>query len=370
MSNIVPFSSGQLPAYLANRKTLAAAINADVASAASFSVLSIKGKIFTLVKGKEKKMLTREIDGELEPVQSLQLSVVRANKNARVFYAKTFSEDDADGAKPTCYSTDGTAPAADSAEPQAKKCQLCPHAVWGSKVSTDGSAAKGTACTVNTRLAVIDPNNVGEPFLLRVPAGSRQNFADACKMADSRGLPYNAVVLKIAFDPTAPAPKLTFKPVGLVSDEVYEKVTAMYESDEVKEVIGLLARSAPAAEAEAPVEADELDAALAAKQVVETAKAKAPAKPAKPAPEPVDLGDLDDALGEPAPAKAKAAPAKVAKPAKPAPVVTEDEIEEIAPAPAPAPAPVKAKVAEPASDGGGMDDLLGDLDSLLSDTDD
>lgn len=365
MSNIVPFSGAQLPAYLANRKALAAAINADVATAAAFAVLSIKGKIFTLVKGKEKKVLTREIDGEQEPMQSMQLAVVRANKNARVFYAKAFSEDDADGAKPTCYSGDGVAPAADSAQPQAKKCQLCPHAVWGSKVSSDGGAGKGTACTVNTRLAVIDPNNVAEPFLLRVPAGSRQNFADACKMADSRGLPYNAVVLKIAFDPTAPAPKLTFKPVGLVSDEVYEKVTAMYESDEVKEVVGLLARPGPAPEAaDAPVEADELDAALAAKQAVETAKAKAPAA-AKPAPEPVDLGDLDAALDEPTPAKAKPA-AKAAKP-KPAPVVTEDEIDP--PAPAPVVAAPKTKAAEPAA-ASGMDDLLGDLDDLLSDTDD
>lgn len=369
MSNIVPFSSGQLPAYLANRKTLAAAINADVASHASFSVLSIKGKVFTLVKGKEKKVLTREVDGELEPMQSMQLSVVRANKNARVFYAKAFSEDEAEGAKPTCYSADGTAPAADSATPQAKKCQLCPHAVWGSKVSQDGSAGKGTACTVNTRLAVIDPNLPGEPWLLRVPAGSRQNFADACKIADSRGLPYNAVVLKIAFDPTAPAPKLTFKPVGLVSDEVYEKVQAMYESDEVKEVVGLLARTAaPEAEAEAPVEADELDAALAAKQVVETAKAKPAAKAApKPAPEPVGLDDLDAALDEPAPPKAKPAAKPAAKAApKPAPVVEDDDIED-------APVVTKAKAAPapaPAADEGGMDDLLGDLDSLLSDTDD
>ena len=140
MSNIVPFSSAALPAYLQNRKALSA-INADVATASGFPVLSIKGKVFTLVKGKEKKVLTREVDGEQETLQSMSLSVVRANKNARVFYMKAYSEDDAEGAKPTCYSGDGVAPAADSAEPQAKKCQLCPHAVWGSKA---GDTGKGT----------------------------------------------------------------------------------------------------------------------------------------------------------------------------------------------------------------------------------
>ena len=355
MSNIIPFSGAALPAYMANRKALAASINADVASAPSVSVLSIKGKIFTLVKGKEKKVLTREIDGEQEPVTSLSLSVVRANKGARVFYAKAYSEDDSEGAKPTCYSGDGVAPAGDAAEPQAKKCQLCPHAVWGSKA---GETGKGTACSVNTRLAVIDPNQAGEPWLLRVPAGSRQNFADACKMADSRGLPYNAVVFKIAFDPAAPSPKLTFKPVGLVSDDVYEKITAMYESDDVKEVVGLTERAAPAA---APaVEADELDAALEAKKAVDSAKAKPPATAPKAAPKPapvaeVSLDDLDAALDEKPPAKPAAKPA--AK--KAAPVEVEDAVE-VAP---------KAK-AEPAATGGGMDDLLGDLDDLLSSTDD
>jgi hypothetical protein len=360
MSNIVPFSSAALPAYLQNRKALSA-INADVASVTGFPSLSIKGKVFTLTKGKEKKILTREIDGEQEPLQSMSLSVVRANKNARVFYAKAYSEEDSEGAKSTCYSNNGVTPAADAASPQAKKCQLCPQAVWGAKVSADGAAVKGTPCTVNTRLAVIDPNQADEPWLLKVPAGSRKNFADACAMADTRGLPYNAVVLKIAFDPAAPAPKLTFKPVGLVSDEVYEKITEMYESDSVKEMIGLIERAAPALPA--PVEADELDAALEAKKVVETAKAKPAAKPAaKPVVEEVGLDDLDAALDEAPAPKAKPA-AKPAAKAKPAPVIEDaDEVEEAVEAP-------KAK-AKPATTGTGMDDLLGDLDDLLSSTDD
>jgi len=353
MSNIIPFGQGAaLPAYLANRAALAH-INADVASAPSVSVLSIKGKVFTLVKGKEKKVLTREVDGEQEPVSSMSLSVVRANKNARVFYAKAYSEEDSEGAKPTCYSGDGVAPAGDAAEPQAKKCQLCPHAVWGSKA---GDTGKGTACSVNTRLAVVDPTSVGEPWLLRVPAGSRQNFADACKMADTRGLPYNAVVFKVAFDPAAPSPKLTFKPVGLLSDDAYAKVTEMYEGDEVKEIVGLTER-APLPALAAPVEADELDAALAARKAA-PAPAPAPA-PVKAKPAPVSMDELDDVLDMPAPAKTKPAPK-----AKPAPV--EDVVEVAAPAPAPAP----AKPATKAAVASGMDDLLGDLDDLLGSTDD
>lgn len=356
MSNIVLFGAqgAKLPAYLANRTELAKAINADVAGASGFPVLSIKGKVFTLVKGSEKKILTRPDDPD-EVLQSLNLTVVRANKNSRVFYAKAYSEDDADGAKPTCYSGDGVAPAADAREPQAKKCQLCPHAVWGSKA---GDSGKGTACSVNTRLAVVDPENVGEPWLLRVPAGSRANFADACKVADTRGLPYNAVVLKVSFDKEAPAPKLVFKPIGLVGDDSYSKVQALYETDEVKEIVGMIARRG-AEEAEVPkIEADELDAAMLARDTT----AKAAGKPVK-APQQIVEDDIDEVVEKPAKPAAKAKPVaeelsiddieEVAKPAKPAAKVK--------------PAAEKPAKAAATSD---MSDLLGDLDALLGDSDD
>ena len=63
MSNIIPLSNGaKLPAYLANRANLVG-INADVArSGAAFPVLSIKGKVFTIVKDGERTVMTRPDD--------------------------------------------------------------------------------------------------------------------------------------------------------------------------------------------------------------------------------------------------------------------------------------------------------------------
>jgi len=356
MSNIIPFTAGaKLPAYLQNRAALAV-INSDVTNGSSYPTLSIKGKVFTLSKDNQKKILTKADDPD-EVLQSINLVVIRANKNSRVFYAKAYNEDDSEGAKPTCQSSDGISPSAHVAAPQAAKCQLCPHAVWGSKA---GDTGKGTACSVNTRLAIADPDNVEEPWLLRVPAGSRSNFSDACKVADSRGLVYNCVVLKVGFDPTAPSPKLTFKPIGLVSDEAYEKVSKLYASDDVLEIVGLTERRHVALPAPTPVhvEADELDAAMATKAVV--------AKAAKVAP--VSEDEIDDIMAglppvgkqtkvavdvEDAPVKPKKVPVPVA------------EVED---------APVKAaakpaKVAEVTA-GNSMDDLLGSLDDLLGGTDD
>ena len=324
MSAIVPFVAGaKLPAYLSDRAALSA-INDEIVTHAGFPVLSIKGKVFTLVKDGERKVLTREDDPD-EILQSLTVAVARANTNSRVFYAKAYSEDDAEAAKPDCTSNDGVAPSADARTPQAKKCAVCPHAVWGT-----GKEGKGTACAVNTRLAIVDPESTEapEPYLLRVPAGSKANFAEIVKVAKKRGVPYNSLALKISFDPTAPAPKLMFKLVGFVSDDVYAKINALYADETVLGIVGLGApRAALPAPEEAPTvtEAD-LDAALQAKAAKVTKAAVEKAAAPDPTPAPTE-----------APNAAK--PAKAAKPA---------------------PAPADAS----------MDNLLGDLDNLLGATDD
>lgn len=359
MTAIVPLSSGKLPAYLAKRTELAAAINGDVVGdGLGYGVLSIKGKVFTLVKGNERKVLTKPEDPD-EVLQFVNLTVLRANTKSRVFYAKAYveGEDNGEMKRPDCYSRDGIAPAEDARTPQAKKCQVCPHAVWGSKVSTDGQGSgKGTACTVNTRLAVVDPDTLvaeqTEPYLLRVPAGSRANFADVVRAADSRGLPYNALVLKVGFDKEAPAPKLTFKLTGLVSDAAYEKVQALHDDTLTKAIVGLVAHKEPEDTASSVSQA-EVDAALAGQTAVENAKASAKAdpkpratakaKPPAPAPAPVDdpAADLDALLNG-------------------------GETKAAAPTPAPSPAPKPAANVQVTD----ASNLMDELDALLGGSDD
>lgn len=358
MTAIVPLSSGNLPAYLAKRNELAAAINGDVVGdGLGYPVLSIKGKVFTLVKGSERKVLTKPEDPD-EVLQFVNLTVLRANTKSRVFYAKAYVEGDDNGEmkRPDCYSMDGVAPAADAREPQAKKCQVCPHAVWGSKVSTDGQGSgKGTACTVNTRLAVVDPDSLvkedTEAYLLRVPAGSRSNFADVVRAADSRGLPYNALVLKVGFDKEAPAPKLTFKLTGLVSDAAYEKVQKLHDDTLTKAIVGLVPAKEPVDNAPS-VSQDEVDAALAGQAAVDNAKASAKA--------------------DPKPRVAKAAP----KPA-PAPAPTDDpgaDLDALLSGNAPAPAPKAAPKPAPAPAANvqvtDASNLMSELDALLGGSDD
>jgi hypothetical protein len=330
---------------------------------------------------------------------------------SRVFFAKAYVEgSEGVEARPDCYSVDGVVPAADAQDRQAPKCAICPHAVWGSRANMEG---KGTACSVNTRAAVIDPENYDptqklEPFLLRIPAGSRTNFSDVVKAAEQRNIPYNALVLKVGFDNEAPAPKLTFKLVGLLDDAVYASVAEAYSDHTVEEMLGyraqaLAAPEAPPTEADADMEAllakKAADEAAASAAAVEAAAAaerarQAAARPATPAAAPAtDMSALDAMMGGPAttapatPVAAAVAPA-AAPAAAPAPRRRRTQAEMAAaraaeagtqPAAAPVAAPAVAVAPPPpqpaaaapvVAPAAGHADLLGNLDALLEATDD
>lgn len=323
MSAIVAYDFG-VPAVVQSQSRRVSKINQDAITGGSsgFPVLSIKGKAFTLVKDKERKMLTRQVvddDGNAEtvPVSSLNLAVVRANAHSRVFYLKEYAEGDAESGKPTCVSGDGKTPDASAESPQSATCQTCPHAVWGT-----GQGGKGTRCSVNTRLAVVDPKYPATRFLLRVPAGSRANFNEQLRRIDAHGKDYNEAAFRVSFDQEAPTPKLVFELKGLLAPDVAQQVAAMYDDPMTLDIVGLSEKSGR-----------------------DTAYTPPPAPAAAPAPAPA-----------------------------PAPVVRDDDDSGIgsfgaaAPKPpAPAPAPRAAKPAVIVSDG---DDLVAGLTALLGSKDD
>lgn len=353
--NIIKFDDqSALPAYL-QQEGLSNDINKEVVRAAAFPTMSIKGKKFTISKDGIKKVLTKPSDPD-EVAQSVGVVILRANMNAKVFYIKKYAEGDSDGAQPDCYSMDGAAPSERARNPQAKKCAVCPHNVWGSRTGDgdrDGEK-KGKACNDGARLAIAAPDAL-EPMLLRVPPASLKPLRDALKIIDQRKIPYNAVVMKVGFDIEAASPKLTFKPVGLVPDESYGEIrNELYDGELVRGIVGLDDQGHGQDDApestDTQVSGDELDAALAQRTVAKAAaaaktetkaeaKPKAAAKPAPaPAPAPVSSDELDDIMGGAAPA----------------------------PAPAPAPRAAKAET-RPAAE---SSSLVDELDALLNSSDD
>ncbi len=309
--NIIPFDQGgKLPAYLKSFNV--AELNADLTAHAGggFPVISIKGKVFAIVRDGERVVLPNPKDPD-SPATAIDVVLLKVNKAAsKVFYLKGYDKDNSEGQKPDCYSNDGVEPAADAQNKQAKKCATCPHNQWGSRITEKG-ASKGKACADAVRVAVAPAGQLNDAMLLRVPPASIRGLGEYGQALAKRGVPYNAVVTKVAFDMEAESPKLTFKPVGLLDDASFAEAQELIGSDVVQNILGASAlpvageMSAPAEQAEAPEEKPAAAAAKAAiskaktvtddevEQAVAAAEKPAPKAAAKAAPKAVVADDVE-----------------------------------------------------------------------------
>lgn len=232
MSNVIPFEGGKLPAYL-KQAQVANELAANV-SGGGFPVMSIKGKVFTLVRNGDRETLMNPNDRD-EVATSINVVILKANPNlSKVWYAKTFVE--GSDAKPDCFSNDGIAPDPSVEKPVHKKCSTCPKNEWGSKITDDGKKAK--ACQDSRRLAIASPDEIDSPILLRVPPATLKPLAEYGSELAKRNIPYSAVITKVGFDREVASPKLTFKPVGFLSEEQYAQVQAVVSEDVVASILG------------------------------------------------------------------------------------------------------------------------------------
>ena len=285
MNNIIPFESAKLPAHLAAVDV--AALNADLTAHAGggFPVISIKSKNFTIVKDGTREILMNPKDPE-SAATSLEVILIKANRNtSKVFYAAGYDPQQPDGAKPDCYSGDGTSPAADALNPQSKTCATCKHNQWGSKVTEKGNS-KGKACQDVVRLAVAPAGETKSPHLLRVPPASIRNLGEYGQVLAKRGVGYNMVVTKIAFDVEAESPKLTFKPIGFLDAAAYAEVVEMASSDLVDRILDSSPTTGASDAPEEPTKAAEPPAEKPAAVAPATTKTKPAAKTAKAEPAP------------------------------------------------------------------------------------
>tara|TARA_R110002073_G_scaffold7268_3_gene41565 strand:- start:9686 stop:10594 length:909 start_codon:yes stop_codon:yes gene_type:complete len=235
MNDMVAIKSSKLPAHLAG-KVKGGNVFAAAVSAGGFPVVSIKGKVFHLIRGDERTLVTKGEDGE--PAASLEAVILSVNPNkSKVFYDSGYEEGSV--AKPTCYSNDGLAPASDSESPQATKCAVCPHNQWGSRITDNGG--KGKACSDSMRLAVAAPDQLNDPMLLRVPAASLKTLGLYGAQLAKRGVEPLHVVTKIGFDYNVAHPALTFKATRFVEAEEFGEVEAVLlnEAETIGQITGI-----------------------------------------------------------------------------------------------------------------------------------
>jgi hypothetical protein len=281
-NDMVAFAASKLPAHLAG-KVKTDNVFANAVSAGGFPVISIKGKVFHITRGDEKTLVTKGDEGE--PAASLEAIIVAVNPNkSKVFYDSGYEEGSV--AKPTCYSNDGLSPAADAENPQAKKCAVCPHNQWGSRITDNGG--KGKACGDSMRLAISPPDQINDPMLIRVPAASLKTLGQYGAQLAKRGVEPNHVLTKIGFDYNVAHPALTFKAMRFVEADELAQVEAVLleESETIGQITGTGNSVTPEVEHKAAEAAPK--------------PAPAPEPAPKPAPEPVA-----EVAPEPAKATAK-----------------------------------------------------------------
>jgi hypothetical protein len=233
-NDMVAFAASKLPAHLAG-KVKTDNVFANAVSAGGFPVISIKGKVFHIQRGDEKTLVTKGDEGE--PAASLEAIIVAVNPNkSKVFYDSGYEEGSV--AKPTCYSNDGLSPAADAENPQAKKCAVCPHNQWGSRITDNGG--KGKACGDSMRLAISPPDQINDPMLIRVPAASLKTLGQYGAQLAKRGVEPNHVLTKIGFDYNVAHPALTFKAMRFVEADELAQVEAVLleESETIDQITG------------------------------------------------------------------------------------------------------------------------------------
>lgn len=296
----------------------------------SFPVISIKGKVWTVVEAGQRNLVQRDDgNGEMVPASYLDVILIKANKNvSKIYYPDGFEE--GSDTKPTCFSNDGVRPDPGAEQKQSPTCASCPRNVWGGKITENGKKAK--ECSDARRVAVAPAGSPEKVMLLRIPAGSLRELADYGSKLGERGIPYPAVVTRLSFDHTVAHQKLLFKPQNFINEQQAAKVKEVMAGDLVTAILGMSMVDEVAADVHTPEPAQPVQMPAAAPQPApaQPAPAAQPAKPRKPraaTPAPVSQAEVQNAF-------AGFDTASVEPVQTPAPVAAAP----VAPAPAPAPA--------------------------------
>jgi hypothetical protein len=284
--------------------------------AASFPVMSFRGKVWRVrYQGEAKPIL---MDGD--PVPAILCVIVQANPQlSKLYYKGAYEEGSSDA--PTCFSLDGVKPDASSENVQCTSCAACPHNVWGSKITPQGTKTK--ACSDSRRVAVVPYPDLaneayGGPMLLRVPPASFKELVRYSSHLDEIGGQFSAVVTRIGFDLEAAFPKLVMREVRALSADEYRQVIGMRDMETVERMLS-------ATESQI---ADVAPDPGVGNVEVQSEKPQ-PSKPVEvmttPEPDPVPEEDDEEAVALAA-AEAMVKKAKAAKAAKTAALPTSDPV--------------------------------------------
>jgi len=191
--------------------------NARQGIAASYAVVTYKGRNFRLKYRTEEKLVR---DDRGRAATYIDVVIIGVSPNiSRQFFPRAYTEGDSDG--PDCFSTDGITPDVGVPHKQNPVCGTCKHSQWGSRVTDAGKRAK--ACQETRRIAVVPLGDIenelmGGPMLLRIPPMSLNNLSNYSDFLASKGASFETVATRIGFDENVAYPRLSFETLDWLDD--------------------------------------------------------------------------------------------------------------------------------------------------------
>jgi hypothetical protein len=260
-----------------------------------FAVMSIRGKVWRVQHQGESRPVTSP--GTQHPAPFVDVVLVDATPGlSKVYYSGAYVEGSDEA--PACFSHDGVKPDSSVQTPQASACSLCPHNVWGSKVTENGKQTKACADSKRvailpaahessdeaTKLSLLQNDALGGPMLLRIPAATMTDLATFDAQMGQMGFKLHAMVTRMSFDIETAYPKIKFEPVRPLTVAEFQKILDWRASAQVRDMLNSAAPEAAtpvAPQGAAPAQAQVREPAvqLGTSTPVATAGMMAPAEP-------------------------------------------------------------------------------------------
>jgi len=202
---------------------------------------------------------------------NLSAIIVNASPHVgRIFYAKQWSPD-AEPTAPDCFSNDGRAPDAGSANPQASSCDNCQQNIKGSGMGNS------KACRYSRRIALVLEEDFGtslegEVYQMNLASKSlfgegagdnTHTFENYSKYLSNNGKSLDYVVTQISFNEENDNQSVLFTPTGYINKAQYAVTSEVAKKPEVLKMVvmtpyqadmaGKPKLEAPAPKAAAPV---------------------------------------------------------------------------------------------------------------------
>lgn len=176
---------------------------------------------------------------------ALNVIVVNASPHVgRIFYAKQWSPD-AEPTAPDCFSNDGQAPDAGSANPQASRCDACQQNIKGSGMGNS------KACRYSRRIAVsleedFGTSLEGEVYQMNLsskslfgesPNDSTHTFENYNKYLANNGKSLDYVITQISFNEDNDNQSVLFTPVRYINKGEFNVTSKLSGKPEVQKMV-------------------------------------------------------------------------------------------------------------------------------------